>query len=80
MKNIKVTVIAQSGEKFYTVFDSAAKAFISLYEYLLVCPRQCFYTDRLDELMKLLLDVKGGLVYSSECSAFRVEAINKEGN
>lgn len=78
MKNIKVTVIAQSGEKFSTVFDSAAKAFVALYEYLLVCPRQCFYTDRLDDLMKLLLDVKGGFVYSEECSAFRVEAFPKE--
>lgn len=78
--NIKVTIILKSGGRFSAIFNSATEAFVAVYEYLLSDPRQCFYKDKYDELMGLMLDVRYGRTTSTECSMFRVEAFPKEDN
>ena len=76
--DIKVTIILKSGGRFSAIFNSATEAFVAVYEYLLSDPRQCYYKDRYDDLMGLMLDVRYGRTTSTECSMFRVEAFPKE--
>ena len=78
--DIKVTIILKSGGEFSAIFDSATKAFIAVYEYLLSDPRQCYYKDKYDDLMTAMLSVRYGKTTKNECSMFRVEAVKKEEN
>lgn len=80
LHDIKVTIILSSGGEFSATFDSATKAFVAVYEYLLSDPRSCYFKDNYDDLMNVMLSIRYGQTVKNECSMFRVEAVKKEGN
>ena len=74
--NIKATVKLASGGEFSIVFDAAYKAFAALHEYLKKETRTCYYTGHYDELIELCLKVRYGDTLVSECSLFKLEAVD----
>lgn len=75
---IMVTIITGAGAEFYATFDTAADAFIALSKYISCDTRQCYFTDNLDSLMELLLDISRGKIIREQCSTFRLEAIDNK--
>lgn len=75
-KYIEVTILTGGGGRFVCVFASAADAFIALNEYIVHDSRTCYYTDRMEELMQALLNIRNGKLNANQCNMFELRAVS----
>lgn len=78
--NIEVTILTGGNGRFICTFNSAADAFIALNEYIVHDSRTCYYTDRMEELMQALLNIRNGKLNANQCNMFELRAVPIEEN